>query len=138
MPSTNVPRNLNVNPRKLPQMTNRSMLKPALSGLVAGALLTMALGFTMGGWMTGSKAQSLSAASAKEAVIDVLAPMCVANYKSSSDAVEQLAALKSVDNWKHATFVEERGWATLPGAGSVNSAAASKCARLILADSEKS
>lgn len=71
-------------------------------------------------------------ARADKAVVAALAPICVANYRQSVDAQAQLIALAKVDTWKLASFVEEAGWANMPGSNSVNSTMARTCAEMIL------
>lgn len=107
-------------------------MAPALWGAAVGALGATVLGFTLGGWVTGSKAEVDARNRASNAVVAALAPICVENYRTSPDAQDQLTALKDLDAWKHANFVEERGWAKMPGTDQVNSAMAGECAKLIL------
>ena len=108
-------------------MTMPKFMTPALRGTAAGALGTVVLGFTLGGWVTGSKAEVIAQERASNAVIAALAPICVENYRKSSDAQAQLTALKALDSWKRAGFIEERGWAKMPGAERINSAMAAEC-----------
>ncbi len=107
-------------------------MTPALWGAAAGALGTVIVGFTLGGWVTGSKAEVVAQNRASNAVIAALAPICVENYRKSPDSQVQLTALKALDAWKRAGFVEERGWAKMPGAERTNSPMAAECAKQIL------
>lgn len=107
-------------------------LKPLLIGGAIGALATVILGFTWGGWLTAGKAEANAKARADTAVVAALAPICVANYRKSADAQAQHIALRKVDTWKLASFVEEAGWAKMPGSNSINSTMARTCAELIL------
>jgi hypothetical protein len=107
-------------------------LKPLLIGGAIGAVATAILGFTWGGWVTASKAEVNAQARADTAVVAALAPICVANYRQSVDAQAQLIALGKLDTWKLASFVEEAGWAKMPGSDSVNSTMARTCAEMIL------
>lgn len=107
-------------------------LKPLLIGGVVGAVLAVALGFTWGGWVTASKADVDARARADAAVVKALAPICVANYRRSADAQTQQGALKKLNSWEQASFVEKAGWATMPGSESVNSIMARTCAEMIL------
>lgn len=108
-------------------------MTPVLLGAVGGAVLTAILGFSWGGWVTHSKAEVQAKDRASQAVVAALAPICVANFHNSSDAVLQLAELKKLDTWKYADFVENRGWAKMPGMKNVNSSVAKACAEMILA-----
>jgi alpha/beta superfamily hydrolase len=73
------------------------------------------VGFSWGGWVTGSKAEADATQRASSAVVVALAPVCVENFKHASDAAANLAALKKVDSWSQGDFVEKGGWATVPG-----------------------
>ena len=113
-------------------MSKKSLLTPVLWGVAGGAIAATALGFATGFWMTTSKAEALATDRASNAVVVALAPICLDNYRKSSNAEAQLAALKKLDEWKYAMFIEERGWASMPGSDRVNSSVASACAKLIL------
>lgn len=119
--------------RKHFQMPKQKLMTPVLLGAAGGAVLTAIIGFTAGGWITHSKAEVMAQDHASQAVVAALAPICVANYHNSSDAALQLVALKKLAAWKYADFVEERGWAKMPGAKNANSAVARACAEMILA-----
>ena len=113
-------------------MSMPNFITPALWGAAAGVLGTVMVGFTLGGWVTGSKAEVVAQNRASNAVIAALAPICVENYRNSPDAQAQLTALKALDAWKQASFVEERGWAKMPGIERTNSPMAAECAKQIL------
>ena len=113
-------------------MSSNSILAPFLWGAAGGAIAATALGFFTGFWMTTSKAEAVAVDRASNAVVVALAPICLDNYRNSPDASAQLSALKKLDEWKYASFIEQRGWAKMPGSESVNSSVASACAKLIL------
>lgn len=114
-------------------MTSKTYLKPVLAGAVGGAFLTAVLGFTIGGWVTGSKSENTARDKSNSAVIAALAPICHSNFKASTDAQKQRALLEKTDDWKHAEFVNSAGWTKIPGVKSGNSGLARSCAKLILA-----
>ena len=115
-------------------MTVKSYLKPVLAGAVGGAILTALLGFTLGGWVTSSKSERVAQEKSNTAVIAALAPICHANYRASSNALEQRALLEKTDDWKHAEFVNSAGWTKIPGVAAVSNRLARSCAKLILAE----
>jgi len=106
--------------------------KTLLLGAAIGAGAAMLIGFNWGGWVPSSKAEVVAKDRADAAVVAALAPICVANYRRSSDAQTQYDALKKLNSWEQASFVENAGWAKMPGSESINSIMARTCAELIL------
>ena len=107
--------------------------KPALWGMVGGAIAAAIVGFSWGGWVTGGKAEADATQRANGAVVVALAPVCVERFQRATDVTVNLAALKKVDSWSQGDFVEKGGWATVPGSNSPAqvSAVASACALLL-------
>ena len=103
--------------------------KPACWGAVAGAVAIMIVGFSWGGWTTGSTAQRMARERADAAVVAVLTPFCVAGFLQQPDAAGQLAALqKTASAWSQSQVVLKGGWATLAGSQEPNYAVARACA----------
>jgi hypothetical protein len=109
--------------------------KPALWGVVGGAIASAIVGFTWGGWVTSGTAEAAAAKRVNAAVVEALAPACVEKFKRSSDAAANLAEFKKVDTWSRGAFIEKGGWATLPGANSPAqvTAVADACGALLAA-----
>lgn len=108
-----------------------AMIKPALWGAVLGAAILAIVGFNWGNWHTGGSATTLANEKAREAVIAVLAPLCTEQFKKGADSTVQLAALKKQTTWSRGSFIENGGWATLPGQKSPTSGVASACADML-------
>jgi pimeloyl-ACP methyl ester carboxylesterase len=90
-----------------------------LQGIAIGAIASIAIGFSWGGWMTSRTANTLAAEHAENAVVAALTPICVAKFLQASDAEQNLAALQKISsNWEQGQYVEKGGWATRPGASS--------------------
>jgi hypothetical protein len=82
----------------------------------AGCIVaTMIIGFTWGGWVTGSTAERMATEGATAARADVAAVICVTRFENGPDAVVNLASLKASDSWSRNDFIEKGGWATLAG-----------------------
>lgn len=111
-----------------------AQLKPMLYGAALGAAALAVVGFSWGGWVTGSKAEVLAKQKASAAVVAALAPICVANFRRDKDAAAQLAALRKANSWEQGGIVEKAGWARMPGIESTDSDMARACATQILAD----
>ena len=98
-------------------------------GAVAGAAAMAILGFCALGWTLGSTAERMASDRADAAVIDALAPVCVARFEAQADAAARLAELKKISmSWDQRSFVEKGGWATTPGSADPNPEVASACA----------
>jgi len=82
---------------------------------VACVVLTMIIGFTWGGWVTGGTAQKMAEEKAEKAVVDRLAPICVAQFNQDPGKDQKLKELEETDSWKRRDYVKEQGWATMPG-----------------------
>lgn len=110
--------------------------KPALWGALAGAAALAFLGFTWGGWITGTKAAASADERVSIAVVDVMAPICVERFKRASDGAARLTELKAMDSWSRGEYVEKAGWAaTTPTTPSERTlAVANACAALLLTD----
>jgi hypothetical protein len=106
-------------------------LKPALWGAAGGAVALAIIGFTWGGWATESGANKTANMQAEAAVVAVLAPICVEQFQQSPNSANQRELLIQVNSWEQRSFVEERGWATMPGSDKPLSDVASACAILI-------
>ena len=91
---------------------SKTVLVWSCIGSVVGALV---VGFTWGGWVTGGTAQEMASKSAAAAQAEVAAAVCVHQFVQSADARAQLVSLKDLSSYRRSRFVEEGGWATMPG-----------------------
>ena len=55
----------------------------------------------------------------------MLAPICVEKFQHQADAATILIEFNKVSSWKRRSIIEKRGWATMPGTDTPNSAVAS-------------
>jgi len=103
--------------------------KPGITGAIVGAIATMIIGFSQGGWYSGGSAERLAQQRSDVAVIEALVPICVSQSKLDPDTTAklgQLVAMKS--SYEQRDFVMTSGWATMPAANEPNRDVASKCA----------
>ena len=103
--------------------------KPGITGAIVGAIATMIIGFSQGGWYSGGSAERLAQQRSEVAVIDALVPICISQSKLDPDTTAklgQLAAMKS--SYEQRDFVISSGWATMPASDGPNRDLASKCA----------
>jgi hypothetical protein len=109
-----------------------AQLTPAFWGAVGGAAAVAFIGFSYGGWVTSSTAETLASQRAAKAVVAALAPICADKFRKAKDASAQLAELKKAESWKQGEFVSKGGWAAIPGIATVDSAMATSCAEMII------
>src|SRR5690349_14429539 len=99
---------------------NETALPPSTAGFLwgaaAGALALAFVGFTWGGWMTGNGAERMASTRVDTAMVTALAPICVSQFQAAAKAKANLAALKAVQSWEQAEYIQKGGWATMPGA----------------------
>ncbi len=104
-----------------------------LQGMVIGAVASMVVGFSWGGWVTGGTADKLAVERADTAVLAALTPICVEKFLQNSDAKANLALLQKISsNWEQGQYLEKGGWATPPGATSSDYHLARACAEKLV------
>jgi len=108
-------------------------VKPLIWGAVVGSVLTMIIGFSYGGWTTGSTAARLAKQEADAAVTTALVPLCIAQSKADRAGVKKLVELKALtSSYDQRDFVTKTGWATVPGSDDPNRDVAEACAAALL------
>ncbi len=104
-----------------------------LQGIATGAIASMVIGFSWGGWMTGGTASKLAAERADTAVVAALTPICVEKFLQNSDAKANLAILQKISsNWEQGDYLQKGGWATRSGATSSDYQLARACAEKLV------
>jgi hypothetical protein len=82
---------------------------------VASVALTMIIGFAWGGWVTSAKAQRMAESMAKDAVTQRLAEICVFQFTQDPGKGAKLAEMREASGYQRRKYVEDQGWATIPG-----------------------
>lgn len=114
-------------------LTHTLWLKPALWGVVLGSAATMIVGFSWGGWTTGSTAERMAVERSSATLVVALTPSCVASFRSQPGGTAKLAELKKIDSsWEQRQFIEKGGWATPEGEKEPNSGLANSCVEALL------
>lgn len=103
---------------------------------IGAVALTLLVGFQLAGWQTAKGASAMAVSASNAAVIEQLAPICVAQFNLDPARNDKLALLKETPSYQQASYVAEQKWATMPGAEKPVSKVADACARLILQQSE--
>jgi alpha/beta superfamily hydrolase len=98
-------------------------------GVVVGAAATMIIGFSWGGWVTAGSARTMAEKAAQAAHQELAAAVCTDHFAAAPDARAQLTAFKSISSsYQRDKFVEDGGWAVMPGASNADRQDASACA----------
>jgi hypothetical protein len=93
----------------------------------------MIVGFSWGGWTTGSTAERMAAERSSSTLVVALTPSCVASFREQPDGAAKLAAFQKIDSsWEQRQFIEKGGWATPEGTTEPNSALATSCAEALV------
>jgi hypothetical protein len=101
--------------------------------MAIGAVASMVVGFSWGGWVTGGTADKLAAERANTAVLAALTPICVEKFLKNSEAKANLADLQKISStWEQGQYLEKGGWATPPGATSSDYQLARACAEKLV------
>ncbi len=117
---------------QLPAMLQGESLTRMMQGAAIGAIATMVIGFSWGGWSLGSTAQKMAKEHSELAVIAALAPVCADKFRALPDADAKKVALSKVESWKRRDeFPKE--FVTLPGKSYPSSALVDACYTLLVA-----
>ena len=117
---------------QIPSILQGESLTRLLQGAAAGAVATMVVGFSWGGWSLGSTADKMAKERSNLAVVAALAPVCADKFRAQPDAAAKTVALSKVDSWKRAEeFSKEL--VTLPGETYPSSALVTACYALLMA-----
>jgi hypothetical protein len=99
---------------------------------VACVVLTMIIGFAWGGWVTGRTSRKLAEDVAQEAVTERLALICVAQFNQDPAKETKLQELNQVSSYERRNYVQDQGWATMPGDEGPDRAVAEECVKLLM------
>jgi alpha/beta superfamily hydrolase len=118
---------------QLPSILRGESRTRLLQGMATGAIASMVIGFSWGGWMTAGTANKTAAERADTAVVAALTPICVEKFLQNSDAKANLAVLQKIStSWEQGQYLEKGGWATQPGATSSDYHLARACAEKLV------
>ena len=112
-------------------MTKES-IRPLIWGILIGAIGLLIIIFWTGWVVTRGTAEAEGRKMVKEAVLEQLVPICVEQYLQDSNKVEKFVELKEKAYYLRDDYVEENGWAIMPGAESSVRGIADKCAKQII------
>ncbi|MFP6892895.1 MAG: hypothetical protein VCA18_04035 [Opitutales bacterium] len=112
---------------------NSEKIKLLLGGAAGGAIVLAIIGFAWGGWVTGGTAREMAVVAAGDAVVERLAPICVAQYTQDPEKDQKLKTMMVKNAWERHKYVAQQGWAMMPGEKNSDVDTSRKCAELIAA-----
>lgn len=104
-------------------------LKPGLMGAAAGAVALAIIGFSWGGWVTGSSANDMAEDRSEDAVLMALTPFCVENSVQDPNFEQVIAEMKAARAYQRSDSIAKAGWATMPGDSEPNLQLARACVK---------
>ena len=111
----------------------KEMIKPPfIWGVAIGSIGLLIIIFWTGWVVTGSTSESEGKKMAKEAVLENLVPICIAQYNQDPDKAEKFVELKDKAYYLRDDYVKESGWATMPGSESPIRGVSDKCSKQII------
>jgi hypothetical protein len=111
----------------------KESIQPFVTGMAVGAIGLLVVVFWAGWVVTSGTARAEGERMSKQAVLDNLSPICVAQFQNDPDKSQRLAQLKKKNAWERGDYVKNQGWATMPGSPSSVPGLAEECAEEILA-----
>jgi hypothetical protein len=118
---------------QLPAILQGESLKRLLQGAAVGAIATMIIGFSWGGWTLGSTAKKLATDETRSAIVTIAAPACAEHFANKAND-EKWAEYQKVDTWRRDTYIKDAGYATMTGLAndySTSSAIADACVKAL-------
>ena len=110
-------------------------IKYLCAGLIVGAILCPVVLFSSGHITTSANADRLARESANDAEALAILPYCVANFRDSANAKENIAALQKTNHWERGQFIMEGGWAKAPDGKTRGSQATNRCSGISMTSS---
>ena len=117
---------------QVPSILQGESPKRLLQGAAVGAVATIVVGFSWGGWSLGSTADKMAKEQSDAAVVAALAPVCADKFRALPDADAKKVALSKVDSRKR-TDEFPKDLVTLPGQTYPSSALVNACYALLMA-----
>ncbi|MBU2514578.1 hypothetical protein KJ966_24910 [bacterium] len=111
---------------------NQEKIKTGIWSAIGGAVVTMIVGFSMGGWVLGSTSLDSGKKMAQSAVIERLTPMCVAQFNQDLEKEKKLVEFRNIDFWKKEQYIMDQGWATMPFEAEPDTQIADSCSTSLM------
>lgn len=93
----------------------KESIQPFVMGLAIGAIGLLIVIFWAGWVVTSGTARAEGERLSKQAVLDNLSPICVAQFQKDPDMAKKLEQLKKKYAWERGDYVKKEGWSSMPG-----------------------
>ena len=103
-----------------------------LSSWIISIIVTIVVGFCWGGWVTAATARKLAQTMADDTLAERLGAVCVVQFHQDPDKEQKLEELKSVNRFQRRDYVEDQGWAIMPGEEEADDKVIDECVRLLM------
>jgi len=120
--------------RLLQGLRDYAPTRSALGWTAVGAsALTIAVGFTLGGWVTGGASERMVHEARTEAQAHLAAAVCAENFRVQPAGQAKQSELAALNATRQRQFVLDQPWSQVPGVeGAARRTAAELCARQIV------
>jgi hypothetical protein len=108
-------------------MRIQEMVKPALFGVLGGAVAAVVAGTSMGLLVTSGTASEQANLKSARAVAAVMTPYCVAAAQADPNYATLFEEMKAGTSYQRTQIVTKAGWATPMGATGPNATLANVC-----------
>ena len=116
---------------EMPAMFKAESLTRLAQGAFVGAVATMIIGFSWGGWVLGKTAENDAALRVNTALVQAYGPVCIERFKHQVNVEAKWVELTKLDTWRRDDYIKQSGFATPPGSTSPNPAIADACAEAL-------
>ncbi len=98
-----------------------------IGGFIVGAIVLSIAGFVWWGWVLGGTATQMAETRAQTAIVEVLTPVCVAQFLADANVAARYEAFKAASEYGRRDIVRRDGYANLPGTDTANHGLAESC-----------
>lgn len=118
---------------RLEELKESQVSKTTLIWSCAGSVVVaLVVGFTFGGWVTGSTARDMVETAGQEGRFDLASAICVERFMDQDDLNARLTELQDIgSSFRQRQYIEAGDWAIMPGTDSATRQAADLCARVL-------
>jgi len=110
----------------------KESVAPFVSGVVVGAIVLLIVIFAASWVVTSSSANDKATQMVEEAIVDRLASIAVVQFHQDPNKEDKLNEMREMRYYQRNEYVEEAGWATMPGDELPDPEVAEECAERLM------